>query len=137
MSAEIILYNPDTLGPPLGMYSHVARVRGASETIYIAGMLSVDKMGRIVGEGDFDVQANQVFANIEAALTAEKLAWSAITLFTTYLVHSSLIPKFMTFRQRHFRSFFPTGKYPPNTLLIVDRLVQEPFLIEVQTIAIR
>jgi hypothetical protein len=30
---------------------------------------------------------------------------------------------------------FPDGKYPPNTLLLVDRLVQEPFLIEVQTIA--
>jgi hypothetical protein len=30
---------------------------------------------------------------------------------------------------------FPDGKYPPNTLLIVDRLVQEPFLVEVQTVA--
>jgi hypothetical protein len=30
---------------------------------------------------------------------------------------------------------FPDGKYPPNTLLIVDRLVQEPFLFEVQTVA--
>jgi hypothetical protein len=30
---------------------------------------------------------------------------------------------------------FPDGAYPPNTLLIVDRLVQERFLVEVQTIA--
>ena len=30
---------------------------------------------------------------------------------------------------------FPDGKYPPNTLLIIDRLVQEQFLIEVQTVA--
>jgi hypothetical protein len=30
---------------------------------------------------------------------------------------------------------FPDGKYPPNTLLIIDRLVQEQFLIEIQTIA--
>jgi hypothetical protein len=30
---------------------------------------------------------------------------------------------------------FPTGKYPPNTLLMVDRLVKESFLVEVQTIA--
>ena len=30
---------------------------------------------------------------------------------------------------------FPRGVYPPNTLLIVDRLVQERFLIEVQTVA--
>jgi hypothetical protein len=30
---------------------------------------------------------------------------------------------------------FPGGTYPPNTLLVVDRLVQEQFLIEVQAIA--
>jgi hypothetical protein len=30
---------------------------------------------------------------------------------------------------------FANGVYPPNTLLVVDRLVQEQFLVEVQTIA--
>jgi hypothetical protein len=30
---------------------------------------------------------------------------------------------------------FPNGVYPPNTLLMIDRLVQEQFLIEVQTVA--
>ena len=55
--------------------------------------------------------------------------------FTTYLVHSQDIAKFMQFRLREFLRMFPSGRYPPNTLLIVDRLVQEPFLIEVQTVA--
>jgi hypothetical protein len=41
----------------------------------------------------------------------------------------------MTYRAREFPKMFPNGAYPPNTLLIVDRLVQEPFLIEVQAIA--
>ena len=30
---------------------------------------------------------------------------------------------------------FTGAPYPPNTLLIIDRLVREEFLIEVQTIA--
>jgi hypothetical protein len=30
---------------------------------------------------------------------------------------------------------FKDRRYPPNTLLIVDRLVREPLLIEVQTVA--
>ena len=55
--------------------------------------------------------------------------------FTTYLVHSQDIAKFMAFRLREFPRIFPSGAYPPNTLLIVDRLVQEPFLIEVHTVA--
>jgi len=30
---------------------------------------------------------------------------------------------------------FAGGAYPPNTLLMIDRLVIEPALIEVQTVA--
>ncbi len=41
----------------------------------------------------------------------------------------------MEFRLREFPKMFPNGHYPPNTLLMVDRLVKEQFLVEVQTIA--
>jgi enamine deaminase RidA (YjgF/YER057c/UK114 family) len=50
-------------------------------------------------------------------------------------VHSQDIAKFMAWRKREFPRMFPSGTYPPNTLLIVDRLVQEALLVEVQTIA--
>jgi len=43
--------------------------------------------------------------------------------FTTYLVHSQDIPKFMAWRLREFPKLFPNGAYPPNTLLVIDRLV--------------
>ena len=55
--------------------------------------------------------------------------------FTTYLVHSQDIPNFMAFRLREFPKMFANGAYPPNTLLMIDRLVQEQFLVEVQAIA--
>ena len=42
----------------------------------------------------------------------------------------------MAWRLREFPRMFPDGKYPPKTLLIIDRLVQEQFLVEVQTIAV-
>jgi hypothetical protein len=41
----------------------------------------------------------------------------------------------MAWRLREFPNMFPNGAYPPNTLLIIDRLVQEQFLVEVQTVA--
>jgi hypothetical protein len=41
----------------------------------------------------------------------------------------------MDFRLREFPKMFRDGKYPPNTLLMIDRLVQEQFLVEVQTVA--
>jgi hypothetical protein len=51
------------------------------------------------------------------------------------MVHSQDIPKFMKFRLREFPRMFANGIYPPNTLLMIDRLVQEQLLIEVQATA--
>ena len=124
--ADIKIYNPEALGAPLGQYSHVTRVK-ASETLYIAGMLAPGD--------DFDAQCSGVFRSIESALKSAGAGWGNVVQFTTYLVHSQDIPKFMAWRLREFPKMFPDGKYPPSTLLIIDRLVQEQFLVEVQTIA--
>ena len=67
MTADIDIYNPEALGAPLGQYTHVTRVK-ASEFLFIAGMLSADPAGNVVGERDFDAQCVQVFANVHAAL---------------------------------------------------------------------
>jgi len=125
--ADIRIQNVEALGKPLGQYSHMTRVKGAHETLYIAGMLAP-------GDG-FDVQCSGVFRQIETALKSAGAGWGNVVQFTTYLVHSQDIPKFMAWRLREFPRMFPHGNYPPNTLLVIDRLVQEPFLVEVQTIA--
>src|ERR1051326_450024 len=130
---DIKILNPDALGKPLGQYSHMTRVK-ASEFLFIAGQVAV-KDGKLVGADDFDAQCVQTFANIEAALKSAGAGLANIVEFTTYLVHSQDIAKFMTYRLREFPKMFPGGAYPPNTLLIVDRLVQEGFLIEVQAVA--
>ncbi len=131
---DIKITNPDTLGKPLGQYSQVARVK-AREFLFIAGQLATDKSGAIVGADDFDAQCAQVFANIETALKSADAGWGNVVQFTTYLVHSQDIPKFMQYRLREFPRMFANGAYPPNTLLMVDRLVGEPFLVEVQAVA--
>jgi enamine deaminase RidA (YjgF/YER057c/UK114 family) len=131
---EIKIQNPDVLGKPLGQYSQIARVK-ASEFVFVAGQVATDRSGKLVGADDFDAQCRQVFANIEAALQSQGTSFANVVEFTTYLVHSQDIAKFMQFRLREFPRLFPNGAYPPNTLLIVDRLVQEPLLIEVATVA--
>ncbi|HKW37900.1 MAG TPA: RidA family protein [Burkholderiales bacterium] len=135
MSADIKMINPDTMGKPLGQYSQIARVKGAGELLFIAGQLATDKAGNLVGAGDFDAQCAQVYANVKAALEAAGAGWKNVVQFTTYLVHSQDIAKLRTFRQREFSRFFPDGAYPPNTLLVIDRLASEPYLLEVQTVA--
>ncbi len=124
--AQVKIYNVDALGKPLGQYSHVARVK-AGELLFIAGMLSPGET--------FESQCSGAFAQIEKALQSAGAGWANVAQFTTYLVHSQDIPKFMQWRQKEFPKLFPNGAYPPNTLLVIDRLVKEEFLIEVQAIA--
>lgn len=126
--ADIRIGNVEALGKPLGQYSHLTRVKNASETLYIAGMVAPGD--------DFDAQCTGVFRQIEAALKSAGAGWGSVAQFTTYLVHSQDIPKFMAWRLREFPRLFADGRYPPNTLLVIDRLVGEQFLLEVQTVAV-
>jgi len=135
MPAEIRFSNPTTLATPAGQYSHLARVKGAGELVFIAGQLALDKAGNLVGADDFEAQCAQVFTNIETALRAAGAGWGNVVQLTTYLVHSQDIPKLRAFRQREFPRFFPGGAYPPNTLVVIDRLAGEPYLLEIQAIA--
>jgi enamine deaminase RidA (YjgF/YER057c/UK114 family) len=135
MMPEIEIFSPPTLGKPRGQYSQITSAK-AERTYFIAGQLSANAAGDIIGDSDFDAQCTQVFLNVRTALEACGLAWENIVQFTTYLVDPRDIPKFMAFRLKNFPIFFPSGKYPPNTLLIVSRLVEEPFLVEVQPIAV-
>jgi enamine deaminase RidA (YjgF/YER057c/UK114 family) len=130
--AQIQILNPEALGKPLGQYSQLTRVK-ASEFLFIAGQVGADKDGK--APPDFDAQCALVFANIGAALTSQGASFANLIEFTTYLVHSQDIAKFMPYRTREFPKLFKDGRYPPNTLLIVDRLVQEQFLIEVSAVA--
>jgi enamine deaminase RidA (YjgF/YER057c/UK114 family) len=132
--SKIEIFSPSKMGKPLGQYSQISRVK-ASEFVFIAGQLATDVDGCIIGENDFEAQCRQVFRNIESALASVGTHWHSVVQFTTYLVHSQDIAKFYEFRQRHFPGYFKDGTFPPNTLLIIDRLVQESFLVEVQTIA--
>ncbi|MFZ0606339.1 MAG: Rid family hydrolase [Xanthobacteraceae bacterium] len=129
---QIQILNPDSLGKPLGQYSQLTRVK-TSEFLFIAGQVGAGRDGKAPAE--FDAQCALVFANIGAALASQGAGFANLVEFTTYLVHSQDIPKFMAYRTREFPKLFGSGGYPPNTLLMIDRLVQEQFLIEVSAVA--
>jgi enamine deaminase RidA (YjgF/YER057c/UK114 family) len=129
---QIQILNPESLGKPLGQYSQITRVK-ASEFLFIAGQVGAGQDGKAPAE--FDAQCGLVFANLGAALASQGAGFANIVEFTTYLVHAQDIAKFMAYRTREFPRLFAGGAYPPNTLLIIDRLVKEEFLIEVSAVA--
>lgn len=134
MAADITKYNPSSLGRPLGHYQHVTRVK-ASEFLFLAGQLAVDRDGNVVGRDDFERQTRQVFENLRLCLESADAGFGDVVKFTTYLTDARYVPEFMRVRAELFGSIFPVGDYPPNTLLIVDRLVKEGLLIEIEAIA--
>lgn len=133
-STAFSIYNPEGLSQPLGQYSHITRVR-AKEFIFLAGMLSADAEGKSVGIGNFDEQLDQIFHNVRTALASAGATLKNVVQFTTYLTSPDLIPALMKYRLAKFPELFGGSAYPPNTLLIVNRLVHEEFLVEVQAIA--
>jgi enamine deaminase RidA (YjgF/YER057c/UK114 family) len=124
--------NPPSAPPVQGMYSHVAR---AGELAFIAGQVAIDAKGNPVGVGDVAAQTAQVFDNLGKILKDLGADFEAVVQFTTFLTKADSIPAFMSARSALFPKLFPGGKYPPNTLLVIDRLVKPEFMLEIEAIA--
>lgn len=131
--AEIKIFNPNGLSRPAGTYSHIAHAK-TQEIVFIAGQVPGDASGTTVGKGDFEAQCTQVYANIHTALRAVGADWKNVVQFTSFLVRPQDAAAFRAWRGREFPKMFPGGS-PPNTLLIISRLADEAYLLEVQTVA--
>ena len=131
--ADIKIFNPDGLAKPPGTYSHIAQAR-TQQVVFIAGQVPSDASGKTIGKGDIKAQSVQVFANILTALRAVGADWNNVVQFTSYLTRAEDAPAFRAWRSREFPKMFPGGS-PPNTLLIISRLADPDYLLEVQTVA--
>jgi len=130
MSKEI--FNPPTIMKPAG-YSHVAKVTGGS-LVYIAGQVSADVSGKLVGEGDLEAQAEQVFRNLKAAVEAAGGTMADIIKMNVYLVaevDAAEVPKFRAVRDRYVN----VEKPPASTLAVITRLARPGWLIEIEAVA--
>jgi len=123
MSKEI--FSPATLPPPTG-YSHIAKVNRGT-LVYIAGQVSSDASGKLVGEGNLEAQVEQVFKNVKLALEAAGATMADIVKLNTYLVaevSQDDLPKMRAIRDRHLNKEKP----PASTLVVVSRLARPGWL---------
>lgn len=133
MTQSVEYINPPGACPAQGLYSHIGKPQG-SDLLFMAGQLSVAADGSVAGKGDFEAQFKQVFGNMGDVLKGIGGSFHDVVKFTTYLVHSQDIEKFMKLRAELFPRLFKGPAYPPNTLLVIDRLVKEDFLLEVEAV---
>jgi len=126
--------NTDKAPQPLGAYSQAIRVK-AGELLYIAGQVGVDKDGNLPGDGSLAAQTAQVYENLGGILESVGASFSDVVEFTTYVVGRESVQPFMSVRADIFPSLYPEGDYPPNTLLVIEGLVREEFLVEIKAVA--
>jgi enamine deaminase RidA (YjgF/YER057c/UK114 family) len=131
MSSQPAYIDPEGAPVPLGMYSNLSRV---GPWMFVAGQVGLDTKGELAG-GSLESQAPKVFENIGAVLSSQGASLRDVVKFTTYLVDADDIVPFFEFRERTYPELFPDGSYPPNTLLVVERLVRPEFRIEVEAVA--
>ena len=123
--------NPEGMHTPTG-YSHVVK---AGDTVYIAGQVSVAPDGSVVGEGDAEAQAEQVYQNMKTALAHAGATFKDVVKTTTYVVNEDVVSEdciaaTRAARLRHFET-----DPPASTLLVISRLARPEFLIEIEAIA--
>jgi enamine deaminase RidA (YjgF/YER057c/UK114 family) len=125
--------NPKTLMLPTG-YTHIAKASGGTP-IYVSGQVAADASGKLIGEGNFEAQAEQVFKNLKSAVEAAGGTMADIVKTNIYVlaeVDPGEIQKFRAVRDRYVN----VEKPPASTFVVVSRLARPGWLIEIEAIAV-
>lgn len=125
---------PEGVAPPGGKYTHAIRVRGG-ELLFISGQVSIDASGEFVGKDDVGAQTRQVFDNLGNVLKTAGGSFADVVELMYYIVGRGSMAGFMEARTAIFDEIFPDGNYPTATLLVVEGLASEDFLVEVSAVA--
>ena len=128
------IVNTDKAPQPIGAYSQAIRT-APGELLFIAGQVAVDLDGNPVGVDDMAAQTRQVFDNLGGILAGVGATFSNVVEFTTYVVGRDSVQAYIAARTDVYPGLFPDGDYPPNTLLVIDGLVREEFLLEIKAVA--
>jgi enamine deaminase RidA (YjgF/YER057c/UK114 family) len=127
--------NPTTLiAPAAAVYSHIAKINRGT-IVYISGQVSSDASGKIIGEGDFEAQVEQVFANLKIAVEAAGGVMADIVKLNYFLaaeVDQADVPKMRPIRDRYLN----VAKPPASTFVVVSRLMRPGWLIEIEAVAV-
>jgi enamine deaminase RidA (YjgF/YER057c/UK114 family) len=126
--------SPETLiAPGPAGYSHIAKVNRGT-IVYLAGQVPCDASGKLVGEGDFEAQVEQVFRNLKIAVEAAGGTMADIVKLNYFLVaevEQASVPRLRPIRDRYLNVAHP----PASTFVVVSRLSRPGWLIEIEAVA--
>lgn len=124
MAKEVIVPNPDR--KPNG-FSPATKL---GNMVFVSGHTGTGPDGKVAGP-DCKTQTEQVFRNIEAALTAAGAKMTDVMKITCFLVNEADYPAYTAVRSQ----VFPNDP-PASSSVIVKALVRPELLVEVEAVAV-
>jgi enamine deaminase RidA (YjgF/YER057c/UK114 family) len=121
--------DPEGVAPGAG-YTHV--VMGSGRLIAISGQVALDEHGALVGEGDPEAQARQVFENLRRCLAAAGASFSDVIKLTYYVTDVAHLPAIRAVRT----DFAGTDPLPASTAVQVAALFRPELLMEIEAFAL-
>lgn len=106
-------------------YNHAVVRQG--QPVFLTGQVAWDAAGEVVGRGDIDAQARQIWANIGAALAGLGTGPEAVVKLTTYALSREAIPAL----HRARAAFFAGHDLPASTFVMVAGLADPDLLAEI------
>ncbi len=101
------------------------------DLLLISGQAAIDEHGVLVGVGDFDAQAEQVFLNLGRVLEAGGSSLERVVKVTIFLTDMANFPKIVELRGKWF-----TPPYPADTIVEVTSLALPELELEIEAIAV-
>ncbi|MBT5415152.1 MAG: RidA family protein [Rhodospirillaceae bacterium] len=98
--------------------------------VVTSGQVALDRDNNLVGAGDFEAQAVQVFENIGHALAAAGADFGHVIRLGAFLADRSYTDDYRSIRTRYFKP-----PYPASTAVIAELVLPE-FLIEIEATAL-
>ena len=128
-------FTPATLPDWSNYFSQVAVVeKNGIKTIYVAGQVGVDRHKNLVSNGKLSHQLQQTFHNLQAALASVDATITDIVKMNIYVVNYQ--PSDAETIGKVIRANFKMGEFPAMSLIGVQALAEERFLVEVDAEAV-
>ncbi len=128
MSDTLQRLNPETIAPPVGLYSQGIVAPAAGRWLFIAGQVGLQRDGTL--GGSFQAQAQAAWENVAGVLAAAGMGPEDLVKVTTFLTDPAHLPRFGPVRAK-----FLGDARPASTLLIVAALARPEWLVEVEAVA--
>jgi 2-iminobutanoate/2-iminopropanoate deaminase len=95
--------------------------------VFVSGTPAFDGNGKLA-VGDFPSQMKQVMDNMTAILKASGAGWDRVVKTNVLLMRFGDFPEM----NRIYATYFPDGKFPARTTVIVAGLPHPDFLLEIE-----